>query len=293
MAQRHKQPDLSSSHRTMSSGQLPTFIIIGAMKCGTSSLHEYLDRHPGICMSTPKEPSYFVHNRHKSLNWYKDRFRREVPVRGEASTHYTKYPIHEGVPERMHALLPGARLIYLIRSPVERFLSHYVHNYVAEGERRSVEEVLHPLQDQNPYLAYGKYFMQLKRYRNYYPRNQILLVKSSSLKDDKRETLSKVFEFVGAKPERYDFGPEIRKRDSDGLKAKTSIGSALLESKFVRQLVQQSPSGLISWLKKPFEYSAPQPSLSQRQRAKLREYYQQDVEDLREYSGLCLDDWEV
>lgn len=277
----------------MSSGDLPTFIIIGAMKCGTSSLYAYLDRHPDICMSAPKEPSFFVHNRHRSLKWYKNRFQQEASIRGEASTHYTKYPIHEGVPKRMYSLLPDAKLIYLVRSPINRFVSHYVHNYVAEGERRSVEEALHPLQDQNPYLAYGKYFMQLQRYLNYYSRDQILLIKSSSLKDDKRATLEEVFAFVEARPERYNFEPEIRKRDSDGLKAKTGIGSTLLESMFIRRLVQNSPSALISWLKIPFEYSVPQPSLSQKQRTKLSAWYQQDVEDLRAFSGLCLDDWEV
>jgi hypothetical protein len=275
----------------MSEGQLPTFIVIGAMKCGTSSLHEYLNRHPEVSMSTPKEPSYFVHNRGRDLEWYKDRFEDQTPIRGESSTHYTKYPIHEGVPKRMCALLPGVKLIYLVRPPVDRLLSHYVFNYARGKERRSLKNILRPLNDQNPYLSLGKYFMQIEKYLNFYSRDKIIIVESRSLKNEKEKTLKSIFDFVGADPNQYNFDLEIRKNDSNDLDAKTSFGRMLLESKLVRWLVQNAPSELVRWLEYPFERPVPQPRLSEQQRCALNEYYRQDVKHLRAFTGLALESW--
>lgn len=276
---------------TMSEGQLPTFIVIGAMKCGTSSLHEYLNRHPEVSMSTPKEPSYFVHNRGRDLEWYKDRFEDQTPIWGESSTHYTKYPIHEGVPKRMCALLPGVKLIYLVRPPVDRLLSHYVFNYARGKERRSLKNILRPLNDQNPYLSLGKYFMQIEKYLNFYSRDKIIIVESRSLKNEKEKTLKSIFDFVGADPNQYNFDLEIRKNDSNDLDAKTSFGRMLLESKLVRWLVQNAPSELVRWLEYPFERPVPQPCLSEQQRSELNEYYRQDVKHLRAFTGLALESW--
>lgn len=276
----------------MSSRHLPSFIVIGAMKCGTSSLYEYLSRHPHVEMSDPKEPSFFVHNRERSLEWYKNRFQGNAPVRGEASTHYTKYPIHKGVPERMHDLLPEAKLIYLVRPPIDRFLSHYVHNYVAEGERRSIEDTLYPLRDDNPYLVYGKYYTQVEKYLDYYPKDKIFIIDSIKLKKRKREVLESVFDFLGLDSGLYDYSFEFRKRDSSDLKAKTGIGRKLLKSSLVRELIQQVPSDFISWLKQPFEYAPPQPSLTEEDQKALKKYYRNDIKRLKSFTSLTSKVWE-
>ena len=109
---------------------LPNLIIIGAMKCGTSALHQYLDQHPDIAMSKEKELDFFIEDRNwrKGLDWYRSMFPDSGVVRGEASPDYTHYPAIPGVPERMHTVVPGAKLIYMVRDPVERMLSQYMHN---------------------------------------------------------------------------------------------------------------------------------------------------------------------
>src|SRR4051812_36085465 len=98
---------------------LPNLIIIGAARAGTTSLYHYLRSHPEIWMSPEKELYFFVedHNWKRGIEWYERHFPAGTPVRGEASTFYTHFPIRPGVPERIAALLPSAKLIYLVRDP--------------------------------------------------------------------------------------------------------------------------------------------------------------------------------
>ena len=89
---------------------LPNLIVIGAAKCGTTSLHEYLDAHPEIAMSREKELYFFIEekNWNKGLAWYESNFDPHARVRGESSPGYTVFPLYQGVPERMAAIVPNA-----------------------------------------------------------------------------------------------------------------------------------------------------------------------------------------
>src|SRR5919106_4193832 len=100
-------------------GALPTFVIIGAQKCGTTALHSYLSRHPEVSMSRPKELDFFVEgaNWEKGVDWYRSRFDGAAKARGESSPNYTAHPMLAGVPERMAELVPDAKLIFMVRDP--------------------------------------------------------------------------------------------------------------------------------------------------------------------------------
>ena len=118
--------------------QLPNLIIIGGLKCGTTSIHHYLGLHPEIQMSKPKELNFFVEelNWDLGLDWYASRFDDRFKVRGESSPHYTNLPRFDGVAERIHANCPDARLLYMVRDPIKRILSHWVHATGAGYETR-------------------------------------------------------------------------------------------------------------------------------------------------------------
>src|SRR4051794_39226328 len=113
-------------------GRLPTFYIVGAMKSGTSALHQAVAAHPAVFMSTPKELHFFVEDRNwsRGVEWYADQFAAAngASAVGEASVTYTQMPFRAGVAERIAQLTPNARIIYLVRHPVERMLSHYRFN---------------------------------------------------------------------------------------------------------------------------------------------------------------------
>src|SRR5687768_6479955 len=175
---------------------LPTFIIIGAMKSGTTSLHHYLDLHPEIIMSKMKETNFFLEdNYRKGLKWYEGQFIGQAKVYGETSPNYSKYPTLAGIPQRMYSVVLEAKLIYILRDPIDRIISHYMHKCRTDSEKRSIAEVLSNLDD-NHYVAASQYYRQLEQYLNYYPRERILILTAEELKTQPQATLKTIFKFL-------------------------------------------------------------------------------------------------
>jgi Sulfotransferase domain. len=112
----------------VATGQLPNLLIIGSQKAGTTSLHTYLSYHPEIFMSKNKELAFFCGtNSDKDTDWYRSNFKTDKAIRGESSMVYTHCKRYPGVPARIHELIPEAKLIYILRDPISRVLSHYSH----------------------------------------------------------------------------------------------------------------------------------------------------------------------
>lgn len=179
--------------------RLPNFLVIGAMKSGTTSLYHYLRAHPQIHMPVVKELNFFnpMRNWRRGVEWYEQQFVGASPETlaiGEASTSYTKYPWVSGVPGRIAKVLGDVRLIYVMRHPVERMRSHYLHNLVTGQEYRPIEQALlcEPM-----YLNISKYALQLEQYFEYFGEDQLLLIDSRNLRNDRECTLSSVFRFLG------------------------------------------------------------------------------------------------
>ena len=121
----------------------PDFVIIGAMKCGTSSLHAQLAAQDGFFMSEPKEPNFFSDDDvfAKGAGWYQGLFAGgEGALKGESSTHYTKQPTYPACFERLSAALPGARFIYVMRDPLDRLVSHYIHEWTMGNVKGTLSE---------------------------------------------------------------------------------------------------------------------------------------------------------
>lgn len=168
------------------------------MKAGTTSLYHYLSQHPQVLMSSTKELDFFVaeKNWRRGREWYAHQFRvRRVGV--EASTSYSKYPIFSGVPDRIAALLPEVRLVYLVRHPVDRMISQYFHLVFSGREREPIERALLL----NPHYVYvSRYAMQVEQYLARFPRRQLLIVRSEDLRGAREQTLRRVCDFLGIDP---------------------------------------------------------------------------------------------
>jgi hypothetical protein len=178
---------------------LPTFLVIGAMKSGTTSLFHYLDAHPQIAMSPLKEVDFFIEegNWGRGLGWYRRQFDASGPdtlAVGEASTSYAKWPEHDGVPERIARTLPDVRLVYVLRDPVERIRSHYQHRYLTGAERAPIEAAV--LEDRR-YVDCSSYAMQIERYRAVLPPDGMLLITSEDLRTNRAATVAHVYRFLG------------------------------------------------------------------------------------------------
>lgn len=142
---------------------LPTFVVIGAMKAGTVSLRHYLDEHPDVFVArggTFSEPNFFVaeDNWSRGRGWYESLFdgAGQAAAVGECSPSYTWAHVYAGIPERMAQVIPAARLVYVVRDPIARMQSMYLHQVSAGRERRRAAVAL--LDDR--YLGPSRYGFQ-------------------------------------------------------------------------------------------------------------------------------------
>jgi hypothetical protein len=177
------------------------FFIIGAMKAGTTSLFKYLADHPDLCPSSRKEPKVFrdAGRPGDQLAALRALFqmRNTEPWCFEASTAYTKYPRFSGVPARIREAVPGAMFIYLVRNPVERSWSQYVHNLAHGRERLSFEEAL---KKRRVYLDISRYHRQLQQYYDVFPRESVLVQVFEEMIVDPAATVKTVCEFLHVDP---------------------------------------------------------------------------------------------
>lgn len=184
--------------RDGSRGKLPNLLVIGGLKCGTTSLHHYLNLHPEVAMSRPKELNFFVDELNWDLGaeWYASHFDAAARVRGETSPHYTNLPRFTGVPERAAATLgDDARLIYMVRDPVDRLLSHYLHNVGGGYEPRTLDEAL--AGDGGSYVSRGRYATQLEPFLREFGEERVLVLSSEELAAQRVPTVRRAFEFLG------------------------------------------------------------------------------------------------
>jgi len=143
----------------------PDFIIIGAMKCATSSLHDQLAATPGFFMTRLKEPNFFSNDEQfaRGGDWYLSLFKHAAPgdLCGESSTHYTKLPTYPKTVERLYERLPDAKLIYVMRHPVNRLISQYTHEWTEREIDVPIDEAI----ERYPRLTdYSRYTMQLESF---------------------------------------------------------------------------------------------------------------------------------
>ena len=196
---------------------LPNLFVVGAMKAGTSSLHEYLHQHPDIYMSRMKEPQYFAphHTRwgqawgqgnpfpEPTIDWYLRLFSDagNAAYVGESSVSYTARPWVEGCAERIHRFNPEARIIYLVRDPVERVISHYWH-FVKDG--REDLGLLSAVRKRTDYVARSDYMMQLQPFVDVFGAEQVHVLALEELLDVPQATFQHTFSLVGYRPQHRD-----------------------------------------------------------------------------------------
>ena len=233
---------------------LPDFVIIGAQKCGTSFLYRLLIQHPHVRPAFAKEVHYFDLNFRRGDNWYRSHFPLQMRnsrkyITGEASPYYL---FHPHAPRRASMVVPNAKLIVLLRNPVDRAYSHYQHQVkrvkvehretltfeeAIEAEERILPgEVSKMLQDEDyeslshrarSYLSRGIYIDQLLVWSSFFQRKQMLILKSEDLFNDTANASERILNFLEIPywvPEKYSIpnkreytgmNPLIRQRLDD------------------------------------------------------------------------------
>lgn len=259
---------------------LPTFLIIGAMKSGTSSLYNYLKKHPEVFMARAKASTKTIHyfcerrNLHKGRDWYESLFETDSPERykayGEASGSYSKYPGFKNVPEQIHALVPDIKLIYIVRDPVERTISHHSHLVLTGRIESSLAETLKDFDI--GIVNTSRYFMQIEHYLPYFSRDQFHIVCSEEMRDNRKATLQDVFRFIGVDDSFYT-------RDYDKVHHSTETKARKLKTRPKRNMPE---------LTGDFVQETLDPELKQR----LIAYFRPDVQALKAFSGQSFSKWQ-
>jgi hypothetical protein len=298
--------------------RVPTFLLLGAAKCGTTSLAYYLSQHPDVCFSEPKEPVFFEAEYEQGLAYYWEKYfrgwRGERAV-GEGRTWHLYLPF---VAPRIREALPDARLLALLRDPVERVHSHWWHRYsrgqeplgfaeavdadrgrIERGEGFAGEEGarrwkagLYPHSPSTAHrvlLDLGFYADQIERYRALFPEPALRVVLHEDLATDLSGVMKGLFEFLGVDP-----GVAVADASPRNVRAGRVRSPAARRVLFavrrlgLRRLV---PGPLRSLQRVLLERPEQRPPLDARLRAELVAYYEPHTARLERLLGRDLSAW--
>lgn len=267
--------------------ELPNFLVIGAQKAGTYSLHHYLSTHPAIEMSQRrKEVNFFVEelNWKRGLSWYAEHWRGDTLLRGESSTRYSMRDRHPNVPEKIHASLSHAKLIYVVRDPIKRLISQYVHEFDDWKEHRSFEAMLCSATREKD-LNTSCYHYQLRAYLDFFPPEHIHVVCFEELVADPAPTMCAVFDFLGAGSDftHPDWGLVFN--DSSDKRRETTTG------RLMRRLVGRRPLRRNAWLRETFTLPIEKPVFDPVRHADIVAMYREDAARLAAFTGRRFDHW--
>lgn len=266
---------------------LPTFLIIGTAKGGTTSLHLYLAEHPELAMSSEKEPMCF-----ERPDWvermaeYKELFEHATAVRGESSTAYSAYPWVPDIPDRVRATIPEVKLIYCVRDPIDRMIAHYAQMVWDHFPVRPWDELMDDLEHpMNIPVWQSRYATQYERWAERFGADRILVVEQRALAARREEQLRRVFDFLDVDP---DFVSPSWSADHNTARdhvVPTRLGervgrhrSQLRRLPFVRSLLEQPVR---------------KPTLTDVQRARVESILRPEADRFRELTGMAFADWSI
>ncbi|MBN8429469.1 sulfotransferase domain-containing protein [Microbulbifer salipaludis] len=213
-------------------GKRPDFIIIGAMKSATTTIYEQLRLLDGVYMPDLKEPNFFSDDSQyaRGASWYETLFEaaKADDILGEASTHYTKIPTYPQCFARLSDALPDVKLVYIMRDPIDRLVSQYIHEWSCNNIRVDINHAI----DLYPELVkYSCYATQLSPYITHYGKENILPVFFERIKRNPAQELSRIAKFIGYKG-------EVAWIDAH---AKTNVSSARLRTNAFTNFLIRNP----------------------------------------------------
>lgn len=195
----------------------PTFFIVGTMKGGTTILYDFICSHESVTKAKEKEIHYFSLYPQKGIDWYLSHF--EAPsenITGEASPSYFDVAYTNAIPSWINAFNSAAKIILIIRDPVERAVSHFFHlkniNKVPLFQDMDINSFFSSSFDESlkqtsqvdyflqQILYFSCYSRKFRIYRTVFNRNQILVLHNKELRKTPQETMEKTFQFIGLQP---------------------------------------------------------------------------------------------
>ena len=290
---------------------LPSFIVIGAPKCATTSLHAYLATHPQIWMSQQKELHFFTDTPWGSwkngVDWYRAQFKegREYSQRGESSPGYSIDGFTSGVVEKMTPLLPDVKLVYMLRDPLARTRSHYTEELYNRHipPELSLQQILEAGPDEPGlhgdnyrYMVYTSlYHRQLSIYLQQYSLEQIYFMSMETLQTQPLEALRGLFRFLGVDEEFVP--PNLNQKLNEKAEKRLRVvnPTALVRNLPGYETVSRAlPKTLKSRYRRAISREIDHEALTQisdEHQARLRELFAPDIAALRAVTGQTFAEW--
>lgn len=279
---------------------LPTFFVIGAAKAGTTSLHHYLVLHPEIAMTEPKEPQLMSgSNYRQQARRYQELFAEPRPIRGESSTRYS-FPasIEAGAAAHIAELVPEARLVYLVRDPIDRAIAHFAQNVIGHREQRPIEDAIRPEDPGCAYVTGSCYATVVEGYLRYFDESAMLVVDSRELRTARRETLPRIFAHLGATADFWDdaYDREYMVRTADNIRlggrvhrfTRSGLGSV-----YRRLVPETARERLRPRVRRLLGGGEVRPELREDMRERLAARLGPEADRLRDLTGQRFDGWSL
>jgi len=282
----------------------PNLFIVGAPKCGTTSLYHYLENHPEIFLSSPKEVNFFSKRELEEQQLYYQDYKPSdeteylnlfvnansaCKIIGEASVSYLYYP---DVPKRIYKFNPDAKIIILLRDPVKRAWSHYLmdkrigvvnEEFMKIFKNNNKKDQLHFQQ----YFLLGNYFSQIKRYLDQFGPDHIKVLFSYDLKKNTGEVIGEIYDFLGVKQIQIN---EVEEYNSYK-EPKTFFMKKIYASQWLRTMGKKIiPASLISSIQRTAFETVP-PKLEIADDRLIRNYYLDEVKQLEKLLKVDLSGW--
>ena len=283
------------------------FFIVGAPKAGTTSLYHYLNEHPQIEMSLQKEPDYFSDkeiqiqglyyskNRIDTVEKYNGLFntQKKDVIFGEGSVSYLFYPT---VAQDIKVYNPMAKIIIMLRNPIERAFSHYLMDYRLGLVSDSFEDIINKKsKHKNAHLFYqqyikvGEYAAQLKRYCDIFDKKNILLIDYENFKSDVTGTVNSVYSFLNISAE---FSVDINKKHNTFTMPKNKLIRFVYSFVIIRNILSFIfPKNIIKAVRLILFTKDKKPKLLEETRNQLKHYFSNDVRLLGNLIGKDYSKW--
>lgn len=282
------------------------FFIVGAPKAGTTSLYHYLNEHSEIEMSSQKEPDFFSDqslqkqklyydkNRIDTLEKYNSLFEKEdVILRGDSSVSYLFY---EDVPHKIITYNPDAKIIIMLRNPIDRAFSHYLMDYSLGLISESFETIIQKQSKHKnanlfyqQYIQVSEYSKQIKRYLEVFSKDNIHFIDYEDFKNDTSDVVNSVFLFLGVND---DFQPYLKKKYNTYTAPKNSLIRYVYSFVAFRKMVANILSkNLTKTIRNLLFRSDKKPQLTELTRNFLKKHFESDVRELSELLNKDFTKW--
>ncbi len=264
----------------------PHFIIIGAMKSATSTLHKQLSLQPGIFMSEPKEPNFFSDddNYAKGSEWYRSLFSNahENDICGESSTHYTKMPHYPRTVERLKQWKSTYKFIYVMRQPIDRLISHYIHQWSEGNITCNINLAINRYPELVQYSCYAR---QLRPYFDEFGLDSVLPAFFETIKSNPQSELEKIGGFIGY-PGVLTWNSQLGSENVSSNRVRKFLGYNLLVASATATKIRRSlvPRSARYYLKNKLRM-ADRPVIDRKSQSYLEDVFNEDLEKLSEWFG--------